>query len=503
MMAPLPVLGAIDVGTNAVRLMIARVLPDGSLERLHEERDPIRPGEGLFRLGSMPRPVADRLLVTLRRYAALGRRHGAHMRAVATSAVREAKNRDEIVRRVREEAGLLLEVVSGMEEARLTCLGVLSGRPPSSRSLLIDIGGGSTEIASAAGERPVGLWSIALGSVRLAELFDATGEIRPATLVLLREFAAEAIEKALPRPIPGAPRVAIGSSGTMRAVVGHAHAVAPGRRLDQKLLGRLIDRLMGLGAAGRRREFDPGRADIIVAGAVILEALVAHLGLRDVTAVDRGLRAGVLLDLQRRQDRPRDHSIAEAALALGNRFRFDESHARQVARLALALFDGLAPIHKLAAAVRPYLEVAAVLHDVGHAVSYPRHHKHTYYLVQNADIPGLADREREIVARIARFHRRSAPEFGHALMADLAPGEARTVRKLATMLRLADALDRSHHQPVRSLKVHADSRRAAVDLGVRGPADLELWDAAHEAELFRQVFGRRLEIRVHAHRGRS
>jgi len=151
------VLAAIDVGTNAVRLKLARPLPDGSLESLHEERDPVRPGEGVFKTRIISREVGDRVLSTLRRYAALCRRYRARVRAVATSAVREAHNRDEILARVRREAGLELEVVSGREEARLTCLGVLRGKPEHTSSLVIDIGGGSTEIASARGERPMAL----------------------------------------------------------------------------------------------------------------------------------------------------------------------------------------------------------------------------------------------------------------------------------------------------------------------------------------------------------
>ena len=180
------ILAAIDVGTNAVRLEIARALPDGSLERLHQERDPVRPGEGVFATGAIQRPVADRLLATLRRYAALCRRHRARIRAVATSAVREARNRDEIVRRVRDEAGIELEVVSGREEARLICLGVLAGRAPRARSLVLDIGGGSTEVAPAVGEKATGLYSVGVGAVRLTEIFGSSSRVSPERLAVMR-----------------------------------------------------------------------------------------------------------------------------------------------------------------------------------------------------------------------------------------------------------------------------------------------------------------------------
>ena len=211
--------------------------------------------------------------------------------------------------------------------------------------------------------------------------------------------------------------------------------------------------------------------------------------------MDRGLRHGVLVDLVRRRFRnAEDSSLLDAARALGRRFFFDEAHALQVTRLSLAMFDQLAGLHRLPMAVRPYLEVASVLHDIGHAVSYQKHHRHTEYLIRNGDIPGLTDHERDLTARIARYHRRSAPDLHHPGMQGLPSGEARFVRKLATILRVADALDRSHAQPISSLRARVKDGRAVVRLGTNGPADLELWDIAHECPLFRRVFGARLTV---------
>ena len=159
-------------------------------------------------------------------------------------------------------------------------------------------------------------------------------------------------------------------------------------------------------------------------------------------------------------------------------------------------FDELADLHRLPAAVRPFLEAAALLHDVGNAVSYQKHHRHTQYLIQNSDIPGLADRERDLVARVARFHRRSPPDLDHAAMDGLSLAEARLVRKLATLLRMADALDRSHHQPVASIRTRRVGHDVVLRLGARAPVGLELWDVRHEASLFRKVFGRKLRWEV-------
>lgn len=494
-----PVLAAIDVGTNAVRLELARALPEGVLEIIHQERDPIRPGEGVFKTGGLPKATADRLIATLRRYAALCRRYDARVRAVATSALRDARNRDEIVRRARAEAGLKLEVVSGTEEARLICLGVLQGQPPLARNLCIDIGGGSTEVASAVGESPQKLWSVALGAVRLTELFETAETVSPKKLKLLRRYTDEVLTEALPQKIPYAPKQALGSSGTIEAVV--AFASDGGGHATRRQISKAVEEIAKLGPQKRRKRFDARRAEIIGAGAVVLEGLMKHLHLDGVTAVQRGLRDGVLVDLVRRAEPdPLDHSLQDAALVLGRRFAFDEKHSRRIAGFALRLFDALAAPFKLLASDRALLETAALLHDIGQAVNYSRHHKHTYYLIANADLPGISERERELIARVARYHRRTPPELSHAGMAGLTSEETRTVRTLATLLRVADSFDRSHRQPVQGLQIQVGRQAVTVGLLSRRPVDLEIWDAEHEAALFQRVFHRKLEVKAVKHR---
>lgn len=483
-------LGAIDVGTNAMRLELARPRPDGGYEILHQERDPVRPGEGVFATGTMRRDVADRIVATLRRYGALCRRFHAVTRAVATSAVREAKNREEIVRRAKREAGLELEVISGQEEARLICLGVLDDRPAHARSLVVDIGGGSTEIARAQGSSPSELYSLELGAVRLTELFEASGKVNKEKLGLMRAYVRQVLEERLPRDAGRGVNRVFGSSGTIRSVVVFA-ADAPDATARQ--LSRAVEEIASLSPERRRKRFDAHRADIVVAGAVILEGIVQRLRLPGVSTVDRGLRDGLIIDLLRGGHDAGDHLPADAALAYLRRFDCDERHARQVTRLALSLFDGLASLHKLPAAARPLLEVSGLLHDIGTSVSYHRHHKHSFYIIQNMELPGLTAKERDMVARIARFHRRSAPQAGHADLAGLTGGEVRMVVKLAALLRLADAFDRSHHQPVLNVRIRAGGR-VRVELLSRHPLDLELWDARQELELLQKALGKRVEV---------
>ncbi len=488
------VLAAIDVGTNAARLKIARALPDGTFEPLHEERDPIRPGEGVFKHRVMRKEVADRLLSTLRRYAALCKRHGGRVRAVATSAIREARNQEEILRRVSRECGFELEVVSGREEARLICLGVLRGKPASQRSILIDVGGGSTEVASAKGETPSNLWSIALGAVRLSEIFDTTDALDAKNLKMIRAYALELVTESLPALVPGAPTAALGSSGSIRALVGFAASPGTGHA-TRKQITKAVKTLSAMTVDERRLHFDSARAEVILAGAIIVEAVVKRLHLDSVAAVPSGLRDGILVDLIRSgRGQAYDPSLGEAAAALGRRFGVDERHARQVAALSLELFDRLAPMHKLSASVRPLLEAAALLHDVGHAVNYQKHHRHTYYLIHQADIPGLADHQRHMLASVARYHRGSPPSAEHTAMVGFTPAEVQQVTKLATLLRVADCLDRSHHQPVKHVRARSEPGRVSLKVVSDRPVDLELWDAAREAALFKRVFHKRLDV---------
>lgn len=496
-LAPGEILGAIDVGSNAARLKLARVRDDGSFEQLHLERDPIRPGEGIWQTGEMSAPVVKRLIATLQRYAEFCRRlRVGHVRAVATSALREARNKDEVVQRVRERCGLELEVIPGQEEARLIGLGVFRGLPARARSLLIDIGGGSTEVARGVGEEPVELYSVNVGAVRLTEIFGSTDQASREQLVAMRRFAQRVVEANLPTRLPQAPRDAIGSSGTVRAVCAFA-ASAHQATVTREEMSRAVEELVRLGPAARRKRFDAQRADIVVAGAVILEAVLFHCGLERITPVDGGLKEGLLVDLVRRgRTRKADPLLSEAVVAAGRRFSFDEAHALHTRDVALMLFDQLEDVHHLPADCRLLLEAAAVLHDVGYLVSTSRHHKHSQYLIANLDLPGLSERERTLVSLIARFHRRSLPTRDHPALASLSLMERRAVRALASLLRIADTADRGRRQAVAHVETTITERRVRVRFVPRRSLEIEAWDHDAERELFRSCFGRALEVVV-------
>ncbi len=328
------------------------------------------------------------------------------------------------------------------------------------------------------------------------------GALSKKQLGLMRNFAREMLAERLKTPPRGLPNAAIGSSGTIGAIVAFARAEGMGHATFREI-SRAVEALAAMDQDKRRRRFDPRRADIVVAGAVVLEAVMKQLKVSSITAVDRGLREGVLFDLiKRRRLDADDHSLADAARALGRRFDFAEAHGNQVARLALSLFDDLATLHGLPAAARPWLEAAALLHDVGHAVNYQKHHKHTHYLILNSELPGLTEREKQLVALMARFHRRTKPGPMHELLAPLPVLDYRLVRKCVALLRLADSLDRSHRQPVKDVVGQLKGRAVQLTVKARGSVELELWDLEHEVDFFREVFGKALHVMLSRSRSR-
>ena len=295
----IPTLGstfaAIDVGTNAARLELARLRGDGSLDTFLREREAIRPGEGVFTHGVMPRETEDRLVATMRRFASVCERHGARVRAVATSALREAGNRADVLQRLRAETGLELEIISGQEEARLICLGVLQRASPRTRSLVMDLGGGSTEVVLATGQRPEALWSLPLGAVRLTELFNTSGGVTTAQLREVRAFVQRQLNTAFPRSTGQLPQEALGSSGTIRAVVRFASGGET--YATPRQLSRAVEALANMSPEERGAHFEARRAEVIVAGALLLEQSLRHLDLDGISAVKRGLRDGVLAQM--------------------------------------------------------------------------------------------------------------------------------------------------------------------------------------------------------------
>jgi exopolyphosphatase/guanosine-5'-triphosphate,3'-diphosphate pyrophosphatase len=502
------VLAVVDLGSNAVRLQIAQVAPTGRAQVLAEDRAAVRLGEQVFRTGRLAAPAIARTAVAMERFAKLAERAGARtVRAVATSAVREASNRGTLVRTIRERTGIGLEVISGAEEARLVCLGVLQGEPPSERSLLLDIGGGSTEIISARGEEPDSAASVPIGSVRLTEFFVQNDPVAGKEAKLIEEAVQDGLGQ-VDSLLIGRHRSIIGAAGTAGAVAQLARRFAGNEEagsvpVSYSQVRKVLERLRTSTARDRRKwGVDEQRNDIVYAGSAICEGVMRRLRVDQLAITQRGLRDGLMADLIRRTVRPRgahlhqEGAVLDGLRAFGRRCAYREEHAEQVAQLSLSLFDQLPELHRLGEEERAILHAAAMLHDVGAFVSYNRHHKHSYYLLYHADLPGYTDRERELIATIARYHRRSSPKDRHEEFQRLTPRERSVVRSLAALLRVADGLDRGHRRHIRSVAARQQAKGVHIDVTAERGSDLEVWSARQKADLLEEIAGGPVRIRL-------
>src|SRR5437868_7921169 len=502
------VLAVVDLGSNATRLQIAQVAADGRTTVLAEDRAAVRLGEQVFRTGRLSAAAIARAALALERFSKLAQRAGAEkVRAVATSAVREASNRAALVRTVRNHSGINLEVISGAEEARLVCLGVLQGEPSSEHGLILDIGGGSTEIISSRGEEPESAFSLQLGSVRLTEFFVEGDPVARKQARLIDEAVQDGLAQVDP-VLTGRHRRVIGAAGTTGAVAALArrfagHDAASSMPVSYDQVRRVLERLRESTAKERRKwGVDPQRNDIIYAGTAICEGVMRKLRIEELAVTSRGLRDGLMADLVRRLVRPRgghlhqESAVLDGLRAFGRRCGYREEHAEQVAQLSLSLFDQTRELHRLGEEERSILHAAAMLHDVGAFVSYNRHHKHTYYLLYHADLPGFTDRERELIATIARYHRRSPPKDRHAEFQRLTPDERIVVRRLAALLRVADGLDRGHRRHVRAVTVKRRGKRLDIDVLAEAGSELEVWSAGQKADLLEEVCGSEVRFKL-------
>ena len=511
-------LAAADLGTNSFHMVIARVSGEGRFEILTREREKVRLGHGGGDMKDLSAAAMDRGISTLARMAQLAQRSGAPMRAVATSAVREALNAQVFLDRARLEAGVDVEVISGFEEARLIHLGVLQAVPVFDRRLLLcDIGGGSTEVLVGQGADVVTARSFKLGAVRLTDRFFPGGIIADGAVNACRAYIRSTLAVFERDVAAHDPEVAVGSSGTFEALVRIAHAVGrnPELRtyncqvLTRARLARVIELLVGSSTPGDRRKV-PGleseRADIIVAGALVMEGVYDTFGVTEMMFSEYALREGVLLDTLSRLDGSTMHHLRDVSRRsvrhLAEVCDPDPQHSKHVAALALQLFDATASVHGLPKVSREYLEAGALLANVGLIISHDRHHLHSYYVIRNSEhLIGFTDREIEIIAQVARYHRKSAPKGSHPDFARLDPDEQALVRTLAGMLRIAIGLDRSHDGRVIGMNVDSTSDRLEIELvgrevepGVRADLSLELYASGERRQLLEQVIDRIVSI---------
>lgn len=510
------VVGFMDIGTNSIRLIVVRFHPNHTYKVLTSQREVVRLGQGEFAAQRIQPEAMARTLKVAGRLANMARSFGAsNVLAVATSATREARNKARLSQKLRSEAGIDVRVISGIEEARLIYLGVASGMNlMGRRALLVDIGGGSTELIVGDQHEHFYLDSLKLGAIRLANLFIPADHRGPVPAMLYQRIKAHIRDKAI-RSVQHLRRhpfdLAIGSSGTLMNL-----AQIAARRARRSTRGELFitrrevsDVLAALCALPlcRRREvpgINPERADIIIPGGAIIETLMEDLGIQTLRISERSLRDGLPLDYLSREEYA-EHPAARlplrerSVLQLGQACRFDEPHARKVTQLALDLFDSArqSGLHTMGNWQRELLEAAAMLHDIGTFLSFAAHRSHSYYFIRNADLLGFDQTEIAIIAATALYHRSKLPKLKDPPFAELDKTSRQTVRLLCILLRLAESMDRGHCDAIDTAALTPDGRKAAkLHIHARQDCQLELWDLQNHVKAFKKIFGRDLAIAV-------
>jgi exopolyphosphatase / guanosine-5'-triphosphate,3'-diphosphate pyrophosphatase len=496
-------IAAIDAGSNAVRLSVARVYSALDIEPLVTERYPLRLGEGVFLRHRFSEDILKKGVKAFRHLHEIMEEFGVtKYRAVATSASREAQNRGTLIRRIKQATGITLEVVSAKEESRLGREAVFAAMGPESQpGCIVDLGGGSLELSILRDHTVTQAAQIPLGTVRLMSTLNIPGVIDPDQAEQVRRYVRALLESRLPGRPNLADRVAIALGGNAETLAN----VAPGPRQDglpsielSLLRERLPDILKRdvrsrMKAYGVRRD----RADVMAVAALIFVSLGRYLNIRTFSIPSVGLREGLLQEIAREAfSRKEPHrynadarQILVATRSFGRRLDYDQRHAEHVRELSLMLFDQLQPLHHLPVQARVQLEAGALLHDLGHRVSHRGHHKHGEYLALNGDIPGLDGRDRNIVAAIVRYHnRKSDPAGHHSSYSSLNNNDKRIARRLASLVRIAEGLDHSHRQRILGLRASFQRAGVTIQVDARGDVTEDLRDAERSSNLFEKEF---------------
>ncbi len=498
----LPRLAAIDIGTNSFRCLIAEVDPQEGFRILDDEKAQVRLGEGLNQTGEISPAAQQRAIEALQRMCGIVTGLGATMvEVVATSAVRKASNRKEFLAAVKQATDLDIRVIDGEIEAELATLSVHHNfAMDKQRFAVADIGGGSVEIVIASGRHTETVTSLELGAVFLTEKFIHNDPPIEQELKLLRKHIRKALKKAgIGKELPVSSL--IGSGGTMTNIGAMVMAMR-GEQYETvhryEVLHSEVIHLLAMLTRKKQKDrqnipgLSPERADIILAGMILTDELLrkTHTNLLRINA--KGIREGLILQsLQKRgllpeNDQPRDWR--SSVLEFARSCRFDEQHATQVTRLALKIFDTLAETNGLNQRDRELLEAGSLLHDIGYFISYHQHHKHSYHLARHANLFGFTPREREIIANLARYHRKALPKKSHESFATLSKEDKLLVCQLGGILRLADGLDRRRNRQVSGISCRLKKKQLHLTLIGSGDLSVELYGARSKADLLESTF---------------
>lgn len=515
------ILAAIDLGTNSLHMVVVRIQPSlPAFSIIAREKDTVRLGNRDQKTGDLTPEAMDRAIAALRRFQGIAKSLNAeHTIAVATSAVREAPNGRDFLKHVESELGLFVNLISGQEEARRIYLGVLSGMEFNNQPhIIIDIGGGSTELILGDSHDARSLSSTKVGAVRLTSEIVTTDPISNAEFQYLQAYVRGQLE----RPVeelqaylqPGELLRLVGTAGTIetlatmqaREQMGMVPTPLTGYQLSLKYLRDLVNRLRKMNNAERAAV--PGmsdrRSEIIVAGAIILQEAMTLLRQETLTVCERSLREGVIVDWMlthgliedklRYQSSVRQRSVIKIA----QKYQVNLEYSQRVAEFALSLFDQTKEhLHNWGVEERELLWAAAILHNCGHHVSHSSHHKHSYYLIRNGDLLGYTEAEIEVIANMARYHRKNPPKKKHENYQNLPSKKHRQmVTQLSALLRLAVALDRRQIGAIERLQCEyrpeGELHLQLFPTHLEDDCALELWSLDYKKDVFEGEFNVKL-----------
>lgn len=505
------IISAIDVGTNSFHMVTASVDDNGLLNIISRDKEIVRLGSSSGDMSYLQRDAIKRAVTTLRAFNKLALNENSQVRAVATSAVREAKNKDEFIDLVKRETGVELEVVSGVEEARLISLGVIHALPIlSEKALIIDIGGGSTETIITEQGDMLHLQSNKLGAIRLTKKYFDGVPSTEESIAKCKKFIKGEWAQTLDKIEGVGFTTTVGTSGTMTTLISMAYlrkheelpTVPNGLTVKAKQVLKVIRDIKKASTPEKillLNGMDSTRADIITAGALIVEVAIEELGIKNFVISNYSLREGVVFDtVEKMQNLKQYHQLTKlrykTVTGLAAKYGADMKHAEHIRKLCNKMFDQLEPLHGKGYYERELLEAASYLHDVGFHISHDKHHKHSFYLIKNSIMTGFTNDEAELIANIARYHRKSHPNRSHNSYNMLSTKKQEVVWLLAGILRIAEGLDRRQIQNVEDVELSYDENKLKIKIIENGSEtpDIEVWGADRRKAMLEEALN--LEI---------
>lgn len=513
-----PVIAAIDIGTNSFHMVIATVNEKGVLNIISREKEMVRLGSSGRDMKYLQEDAIERGLATLHRFSKIAESHNAIIRAVATSAVREALNKESFTKRVANDVGIEIEVVSGIEEGRLIYLGVVHALPLyDNLTLAIDIGGGSTETIIGKGLKTYYINSEKIGAIRLTKLFCENGNYTKNTSDEIREYIKGEWSPILNQIKEIGFQKVVGTSGTILSLATMS-LIAKNKNVPEILNGytisskdilsiiKKITKAKNVSEISRIPGLEQKRADIILAGSLIIETAINELNIKEICISPYALREGIVYDTYDKiKSLEEIHHLSnlrfETIIELAKRYNVYDKHSQHIRQISLKLFEVLQDYHKLGEYEKELLECSAILHDIGYWISHDQHHKHSYYIITHSDLPGFTNDETEIIGTIARFHRKSLPKKSHVEFAKFNEKNQFIIKVLAGILRIAEGIDRRQKQYVSDILINLiDANQNIFEIkllpaDIKVSIDIEIWGAKRRKQLLEDTLNIQIEIK--------